>query len=579
MTRTPPPSQPAQQSHPEDIPDTTERSHLQPAPSRDPTRSFPQSYVTQSQNDQRHQQTRPFLDEKPSIHDKPRLTRRTILILVLITIVVSYATLPSWPNLNSTSSAELREDLRVGLPNIERPWGAYTPYFSVEPYKPPPPDCKITQVNIIQRHGARYPTSQAGPHIQAAVAKLQSVSEYKDKRLDFLKNYTYTLGVEDLVPFGALEAQLAGQITYDRYSHLGLLSLSLSQAPSPNNLPFIRSSGDQRVVDSARNWTFGFSKASHGIYEPTVSVIIEAGEGKNNTLSGRSCPNANLPSSSSSSSTWLKLFAPPIAARLNLQAPGSGIEVGDVPVLMALCAFESVGVAGVGASVGLEMNTKMRISPFCHLFTEDEFEQYEYLADLGKYYKTGYGNTLGRIQGVGFVNELLARLTRTPVHDHTQTNQTLDANPDTFPLDRNVYVDFSHDDQMVAVYSAIGLFRRGRGRENKGKQKGNENENQHLDPTNPDPKRTWLTSRLTPFSARMVVEKWHCEHERRCGGDGDSISSKKGEYVRILVNDAIQPLEFCGGDRDPDRLCELGEFVKSQGYARRDGDGDFERCF
>ena len=49
-------------------------------------------------------------------------------------------------------------------------------------------------------------------------------------------------------------------------------------------------------------------------------------------------------------------------------------------------------------------------------------------------------------------------------------------------------------------------------------------------------------------------------------------------YVRILVNDAVQPLKFCGAD-DGNGMCELEAFVKSQAYARNNGDGDFEKCF
>ena len=86
-----------------------------------------------------------------------------------------------------------------------------------------------------------------------------------------------------------------------------------------------------------------------------------------------------------------------------------------------------------------------------------------------------------------------------------------------------------------------------------------------LDPAHPNPQRSWVASKLTPFSARMVTEKLSC----RRGG-------KNREYVRILVNDVEQPLEFCGRG---DGLCEVGAFVESQVYARNDGEGDWEKCF
>ena len=48
-------------------------------------------------------------------------------------------------------------------------------------------------------------------------------------------------------------------------------------------------------------------------------------------------------------------------------------------------------------------------------------------------------------------------------------------------------------------------------------------------------------------------------------------------YVRILVDDALQPLEFCGANEDG--ICQLDAFVESQAYARNDGEGDFEKCY
>ena len=150
------------------------------------------------------------------------------------------------------------------------------------------------------------------------------------------------------------------------------------------------------------------------------------------------------------------------------------------------------------------------------------------------------------MQGVGYVNELLARLTNLPVRDETQTNRTLDSSPETFPLNRTLYADFSHDNQIAAIYAALGLFR----------------QPAPLDPTHPDPRRTWRASALVPFSGRMVVERLQC-----AGAD----------KVRILVQDQVQSLDFCGADANG--VCELEKFVESQAYARNNGEGDFEKCF
>ncbi|KAF8187185.1 phytase [Pholiota molesta] len=411
-------------------------------------------------------------------------------------------------------------------PSVQQSWAAYTPYFSVQPYTPPPSNCHITQVNILQRHGARFPTSGATTGILAAVTKLQSATNYSNPKLDFLRNYAYTLGKNgDLVPFGAFQSEEAGKTAYTRYSWLIF----------EENLPFVRASSSERVVDSATNWTLGFSIASNHVFNPKLSVILS--ENLNDTLDDSMCPNAG--SSDPQTDIWTAIYGAPIADRLNRQAPGANLTAEDISNLIPLCPFESVANG--------------MTSPFCAIFTPEDFAQFEYFGDLDKFYGTGYGQALGPIQGVGYVNELLARLTRRPVADRTQTNRTLDAARATFPLDRAVYADFSHDNQMAAVYAALGLFRQPRA----------------LDPTKPSPGRTWVTSRLTPFSARMVAERLHCTTGARGG--------KAEVFVRILVNDALQPLEFCGGDRRG--LCTLDAFVESQAFARSNGAGDFEKCF
>jgi hypothetical protein len=177
-----------------------------------------------------------------------------------------------------------------------------------------------------------------------------------------------------------------------------------------------------------------------------------------------------------------------------------------------------------------------------------------------------YGQALGPVQGVGYINELLARLTGSPVQDNTQTNRTLNSSPTTFPLNRTLYADFSHDNEMIAIYAALGLFK----------------QSAPLDPTKPDPGRTWITSHMTPFSGRMVTERLSCLTTTSIPYEEETQTSQTTKaaanvYVRILVNDALQPLEFCGADEDG--ICQLDAFVESQAYARNDGEGDFEKCY
>ncbi|KAJ7172078.1 phytase [Mycena filopes] len=431
----------------------------------------------------------------------------------------------------SRNSMQLKGPLLVqGQPEFDprTSWGAYSPFIPVEEYLPPPNGCEITQVNILQRHGARFPTSGASINIVSAVRKLQNVDEYTHGGMEFLRSFVYTLGTDDLVPSGAIQSSEAGSAVFERYARL----------VTTDNLPFVRASSGERVVDSANNWTAGFSAASHRRYNPSISVILS--EEGNDTLENHMCPNAG--NSNAQTSEWLAVYAPAITVRLNTWAPGANLTDSESSALISLCAFHTAATS----------TTFSPLSPFCALFTPPDFAAFGYSADLDKYYYTGYGAArgLGRVQGVGYVNELLARLTHRPVRDQTQTNTTLDADPATFPLDRSIYADFSHDNTMVAIFAALGLFP----------------QDTPLSTAAPDARRMWHTREMVPFSGRMVVERMRC---------GD-----RKEYVRILVNDAVQPLDFCSTPNNLGAgLCTLPAFIESQVYARSNGGGDWEECF
>lgn len=85
------------------------------------------------------------------------------------------------------------------------------------------------------------------------------------------------------------------------------------------------------------------------------------------------CPNVG--DSDDQDQEWLSIFAPPIAARLNQWAPGAHLKDKDVYGLMSMCAFHTLSLENR--------------SPFCALFTEADFDGYEYRNDIDKFYGTG----------------------------------------------------------------------------------------------------------------------------------------------------------------------------------------------
>ncbi|EJD51340.1 phytase [Auricularia subglabra TFB-10046 SS5] len=412
-----------------------------------------------------------------------------------------------------------------GLPFADS-WGAYSPYFPAMKYRVPR-GCKVTMANILQRHGARFPTHGATSRIQAALAKMQSVPTWNDSKLDFIPSFVYNLGTDNLLPFGAKQSFDSGILAAKRYKHLGK--------------PFIRASGSERVIFTGTNWTAGFEKSS-GVPLPPPLIVSED-EGFNTTLDDSMCPAAA--SSAPFQTAWQDVFAPAIIRRLQALAnPPDTLKLDnvDVPNLMSLCAFHTLASA--------DSLRGTRTSPWCALWTVEDVAAFEYWMDLDKYYGNGYGNKLGSVQGVGYVNELLARLTRTAVIDSTSTNHTLDSDPATFPLDRRLYADLSHDNQIISILAALGVLR--------------QTQEDAMDPARLDYQRTWVASKIVPFAGRVVFEKLACE-------------DKLEESVRALINDAVVQLPApCpphnGG------LCALGTFVESQAFARGGAQEEWRRC-
>ncbi|KAK2036137.1 histidine acid phosphatase [Colletotrichum somersetense] len=416
--------------------------------------------------------------------------------------------------------------------NIQHFWGPYSPFFSVpsEISAATPPGCEITFAQVLSRHGARDPINVMAAKFKALVNHIHaSVTSY-GRGYEFIKTYKYTLGTEQLTPFGKRELIDSGAAFYKRYQSLAAV-----------NEPFVRVAGQERVIESGMNWKQGFhsSKIADG-YEAGGQdmVIIPEAKGFNNTLKHGLCTafEDDIHSSSGKAARilWRDIFTRPIMARLNKKLPGADLTAADTLTFMELCPFNTV-VHGV-------------MSQFCNLFTLEEFKDFEYYETLDKYYRFHAGNPLGPTQGVGFTNELIARLTQQPVVDHTSTNSTLNANPATFPLHRKLYADFTHDNDMMGIYGALGLYSETPELSKKERMSVSES-------------KGFTSSRLVPFGARMYVEKM------RCG------SSE--EMVRVLVNDRVVPLIGCGADELG--RCRLRPFVESLGFAR--SGGLWDKCF
>jgi len=254
---------------------------------------------------------------------------------------------------------------------------------------------------------------------------------------------------------------------------------------------------------------------------------------------------------------YAALYLPHATQRLSNHAPTDlDISVKDTYAMQLLCAYETQFLG---------------VSEFCSLFTEDEWDGFENSLDVRFFYNHAFGNPTARAQGIGYVEELLARLqSRFIKESDSSVNSTITRDDDMFPLGMKFYADFTHDKMVLAVLTALSLdyFKHIPDRKTYPPQKD----------------RLFRVSHIVPFTARLVTEVIECDtthpkpekHERvryyasQYGYRNQAAANDKKQryrFVRMRLNGAILPLSSIRGgpcQGRPDGMCRLEKFIESQ---------------
>ncbi|KAF8167786.1 histidine phosphatase superfamily [Crassisporium funariophilum] len=430
---------------------------------------------------------------------------------------------------------------KKGIPfDILQHVGSLSPWQSVDSFGLPdasaviPKGCSVKQVHLLHRHGARYPTGDASTatfaaNIHAAATAGLTVSG----ALSFLNTWTYKLGAETLTPFGRSQLFDLGVGFRVKYGEL---------LKGFHDLPVFRTTSEARMLDSALHFAAGFFGVQSYQQDYHQTITIE-NSGQNNTLAPYSnCANANNAVTSFGgvqAIKWATIYLQPALKRLSPLLKGYSLKVPDLIAMQQLCAYETVALG---------------FSEFCGLFTEDEWKSYEYFIDLEFWYGNGPGNPATAAQGIGYVQELVSRLTQTRITEFkSSVNASLVTNPVTFPLDQPIFVDVSHDTVMSTVYVAMNMTSMAA--------------NGPL-PTDHIPKdQTYFVNQIAPFAANLVGQVLSCP------------SSETPTHIRWILNDAVVPLtgiKSCKANSDG--LCDLPTFIA--GMKQRIEEVDFEfGCF
>ncbi|TFK25804.1 phosphoglycerate mutase-like protein [Coprinopsis marcescibilis] len=409
-------------------------------------------------------------------------------------------------------------------------WGNLSPWYSVERGKfgidatPEPPEtCRVTGLHFLHRHGARYPTAWAsygGPAKLATKLNKYAKDWTATGDLDFLNQWTYKLGEELLTPFGRKQLFDLGFSLRMKYGFL------LNNFTESNTIPVFRTESQDRMLASALNFAVGFFGFPYdGQYQQ--SITIEA-DGFNNTLAPyKTCPNANVKSKADRgkwyTSRWADIYLKDARERLQREIKDFDLTIEDVYIMQQTCSYETVALG---------------YSKFCELFTEDEWEGFDYALDLYFWYVSAFGSPVARVQGIGWIQELVARLTKTHIKEHnTSTNATLH-NDITFPLGQSLYVDATHEVVVLNIITALNLTTFAA--------------DGPLPYTHIPHNRAFRVAELAPFATNMQFQLLSC-------------TSTPGEQIRVIINDGVAPLTGIRGcPEQKDGMCPVDTFVDAQ---------------
>ena len=504
---------------------------------------------------------------------------RSILAIVLAAVAVQARSFPR----QASGPANLLTDLST----ISQYWGQISPYSdNPEDYFRVvdvglPSGCQVEQAHLLQRHANRFPTSGAddGGNDERFASKVLNFTKASTSKftgpLAFLNSYRYQMSEGYLTGLGASSEFMAGVTFWNRYGRtlynatVGQLAYNASFANgTARPKPVLRTTSQSRIYNSEINWALGFFGPSFDIVpNPNITnastpfnlVIIPEGGVENNTLASYdSCTNDNDDVIGYIGDSDLYAYIPKYlknaTARMQQYAPKNfTFTTNDTYAMQSICAYED-GYLGM--------------SDFCYLFTQVEWESFENTLDLVYYFDYAYGNPTGRAQGIGYVQELFARLQHQYItSSNSSVNYTIDNNAAQFPLNQAFYADFSHDDIIISVLTALSI------------------DYFHNPPTltqvPPDPNRPFILSKLTPFGGRLVTEVIGCNSANPTAVSGHRTQYYPSQYgynaanatrkfIRMRVNNGILPLNTIRGgacEGRTDGMCAMDKFMQSQANA------------
>lgn len=318
-----------------------------------------------------------------------------------------------------------------------------------------------------------------------------------------------------------------------------------------------------RVLQTATSFMHGFLGANaptHGSIIAVTSKEIPASIG-NSLAPSDMCPNFKDESGGDHIKEWNAIWQPQVQERLQgLIDGGLNLTLSDVNLMPYLCGFESQ-ITG-------------RLSPFCDIFTDEEYKMYQYSNDLRYYYGIGPGTDLPATMMTPFLDSLIDLFVQGPEIEGVG----LDGSDFKVP---KLLMSFLNDGQLTELVTASGVF----------------DTQEPLSATEKDDERLWISSRFLTMRGTITFERLNCIVTGSASGTevapaSDNTTaptatslrepeatlppgegpSNNATYVRIRLNDQVYPVPSC--QDGPGSSCPLDEYA-AYVKAKYEAEGDW----
>ncbi|TDZ29163.1 Repressible acid phosphatase [Colletotrichum spinosum] len=195
-----------------------------------------------------------------------------------------------------------------------------------------------------------------------------------------------------------------------------------------------------RVIQTAKLFVQGYLGTNATVLGDIVSVTSRGFPGGigDSLAPSDMCPAFEDTEGGDHVSEWNSIYIPPILERLQSLIQGNLTLVpNDVSQIPYLCGYESQ-ITG-------------RLSPWCDIFTDDEFLQYEYFQDLRYYYGVGPGTDVPSKMMTPYLGSLMDLFGEGP----SVTGKRADGSSFQLP---KLIMSFLNDGQLNQLVTASGVF-------------------------------------------------------------------------------------------------------------------------